>query len=117
MHMSVSARTIAGVVLLAHIFSPAISAAPFAPTGNRGSDKVVTKVHGFHCRPEVGWDATLGYYRRHSHRGICRDYQGCMREQQRCIFMLGRGWDVWKYERWGSENWRYTNCMIRAGCN
>jgi hypothetical protein len=39
-----------------------------------------------------------------------------MREQQRCIFGLGRGWDVWKYERWGSDNWRYTNCMIRAGC-
>lgn len=39
-----------------------------------------------------------------------------MKQQQRCIFTNGRGWDVWKYERWGFDNWRYTNCMIRAGC-
>lgn len=108
---------LAVLFLFALGFGAPVLSAPFAGVpAHHGSGQAITKVHGFHCRPEYGWDARVGDYRRHTHPGICRDYQGCMKQQQRCIFVHGRGWDVWKYERWGFDNWRYTNCMIRAGC-
>jgi hypothetical protein len=77
---------------------------------------VVTKVHGFHCRKELGWDPRAGVYRKHSHEGICRDYKGCMREMYRCNLLMGRGWDEWSYERWGFDNWRFNRCMLNSGC-
>lgn len=88
------------------------------PQPGGGGEKIsgIEQIHGFHCRPMVGWDASVGHYRQHTHPGICANYQGCMKQQQRCSLILGRGWDVWKYERWGFDNWRYTNCMIEAGC-
>lgn len=93
-------------------------AAPFVAHDGRARKAYtyVEKVHGFHCRSELGWDPVSGAYRRHNHPGICRDYYGCLKEHQRCIFVLGRGFESWQYERWGSDNWRYTSCMIRNGC-
>ena len=74
------------------------------------------KVHGFHCREELGWDPRGGVYRRHSHKGICEDYKRCLQVHHRCIFLNGRGIEGWKYERWGWDNWRYTSCMLDRGC-
>lgn len=79
-------------------------------------DAAVQKVHGFHCKPYVGWNPVAGAYQRHSHPGICNDYQRCLREHERCIFVNGRGFEKWQFERWGSDNWRYSSCMIRSGC-
>lgn len=79
-------------------------------------DGIVQRVHGFHCRPELGWDPRSGLFRRHSHAGICSNYKRCLEVHHRCIFVLGRGWDSWKYERWYDDNWRYTNCMLERGC-
>lgn len=76
----------------------------------------VLRVHGFHCKPYVGWDPVAGVYQRHSHPGICNDYQRCLREHERCIFINGRGFEKWQFERWGWDNWRYSSCMIRSGC-
>jgi hypothetical protein len=86
-------------------------AAAFAAAGS-----LVDKVHGFHCRRVLGWDPVAGVYRYHSHKGICRDYKRCLREQKRCIFVLGRGFQPWSYEAFGADNGRYFACMIRAGC-
>lgn len=77
---------------------------------------LVTEVHGFHCRRELGWDPRAGVYHKHSHEGICRDYKRCMREMYRCNLLMGRGWDEWSFERWGNDNWRYSRCMLNAGC-
>jgi hypothetical protein len=77
---------------------------------------IVSKVHGFHCRKLFGWDPVAGVYRYHRHEGICRDYQGCLRKQKRCLFLLGQGFQRWSYEAFGEDNWRYTRCMIRSGC-
>lgn len=96
------------------------SAQPFAGAavagynGDHGS--LINKIHGFHCRSVLGWDPVAGVYRYHRHAGICRDYQRCLAKQKRCIFLLGRGWERWSYERFGSDNWRFTACMVRAGC-
>jgi hypothetical protein len=76
----------------------------------------IEKVHGFHCREELGWDPRSGLFRRHSHPGICRDYKRCLEVHHRCIFVNGRGFEGWRYERWGRDNWRYTNCMLERGC-
>jgi len=121
MTVSVMKKIAWGIAWICLLVFPAF-AGPFSSGVSRSlswhheSSPSITRVHGFHCRPEVGWDARVGYYRRHSHPGICKDYEGCLKQQQRCIFINGRGWDVWKYERWGYDNWRYTNCMIKAGC-
>lgn len=72
--------------------------------------------HGFHCRRAYGWDPAAGVYHWHTHPGICRDYQGCLRKQRRCIFLLGRGFEAWTYESFGRDNRRFTKCMIRSGC-
>ena len=77
---------------------------------------VVGKVHGFHCRKVLGWDPVAGVYRYHSHPGICRNYKRCLREQKRCIFVLGNGFERWSYEAFGYDNERFTACMIRNGC-
>jgi hypothetical protein len=74
------------------------------------------KVHGFHCRSVFGWDPVAGAYRHHKHAGICANYKRCLREQKRCVFVLGRRRDPWSYEAFGSDNVRFTRCMIRAGC-
>jgi hypothetical protein len=96
------------------------SAQPFAGTvaTGHGADgtSLITKVHGFHCRSVLGWDPVAGIYHYHRHEGICRDYQRCLSKQKRCIFLLGRGWERWSYERFGSDNSRFSACMIRAGC-
>lgn len=73
-------------------------------------------VHGFHCRPYFGWDPVAGVYQQHSHPGICEDYQRCLKVSKRCIFIHGRGFDKWTYERWGWDNWRYSSCMIKHNC-
>src|SRR5262245_47788376 len=77
---------------------------------------LVEQVHGFHCRPVLGWDPVAGVYHVHSHKGICANYKRCLREHQRCIFILGGGFEAWTYERFGEDNYRYYGCMIRAGC-
>jgi len=87
-----------------------------AAGGRTGDVAIVIKVHGFHCRKELGWDPNVGLYRYHRHEGICRDYKRCLRQHHRCILDLGRGWTTWKYEDWGWENWRYTSCMMRNTC-
>lgn len=76
----------------------------------------VHKIHGFHCREELGWEPRSGLFRRHSHKGICDDYKRCLQVHHRCIFVNGRGIEGWKYERWGNDNWRYTSCMLERGC-
>ncbi len=63
---------------------------------------LVSKVHGFHCRSVLGWDPVAGVYRYHSHPGICRNYKRCLREQKRCMFVLGQGFERWSYEAFGS---------------
>jgi hypothetical protein len=63
-------------------------------SGQRGGAALVEKTHGFHCRPVLGWDPRAGVYHVHRHEGICKDYQGCWRQSQNCIFMLGRGWGL-----------------------
>lgn len=80
------------------------------------AEGVIIKVHGFHCRRVLGWNPSLGIYDHHRHEGICQDYERCWRAQQRCIFILGRGWGGWKLERFRYDNWRYTSCMMRKGC-
>ena len=80
------------------------------------SSRLFHRVHGFHCRSELGWNPRTGLYERHSHLGICRNYKRCLEIHHRCILVLGRGWDSWKYERWGDDNWRYTECMLERGC-
>lgn len=90
--------------------------AAFASAEHAGADTMIHKVHGFHCRPVLGWDPVAGVYRVHRHPGICRDYRGCLREQKRCIFLLGRRFEPWSYEAFGSDNARFTACMIRSGC-
>ena len=77
---------------------------------------LVHKVHGFHCRKMLGWDAVAGVYHLHSHPGICANYKRCIRAQKRCVFLRGGGFQDWSYELFGSENDRFTRCMIRAGC-
>lgn len=76
----------------------------------------VEKVHGFHCREQLGWDPRAGVYRLHSHPGICEDYTRCLEVHHRCILLNGRGFEGWRYERWGWDNWRYTSCMLDRGC-
>lgn len=80
------------------------------------SSGLLNKVHGFHCRRELGWDPRTGVYRYHRHEGICQDYKRCMREMYKCNLFMGRGWDQWSFERWGWDNWRYSSCMLDAGC-
>lgn len=80
------------------------------------ADGAVIRVHGFHCRGVLGWNPSRGVYDHHRHEGICQDYERCWRAQQRCIFVLGKGWGGWKYERFRFDNWRYTSCMMRKGC-
>jgi hypothetical protein len=77
---------------------------------------VVRKVHGFHCRRVFGWDPVAGVYQPHSHPGICHDHNRCLREQKRCMFVLGRGFQQWSYEAFGADNTRFSACMIRSGC-
>ena len=77
---------------------------------------LLEKVHGFHCRKVLGWDPVAGVYHVHRHEGICRNYQRCLKEHKRCIFVLGGGFEPWTYERFGWDNYRYSGCMIRAGC-
>lgn len=77
---------------------------------------LLERVHGFHCRPVMGWDPAAGVYHVHRHEGICRDYNRCMRVMYRCNLVMGRGWDAWTYERWGEDNWRFDRCMLDAGC-
>lgn len=104
------------------LFSATLGAAHAVPlSGWQGSKvdrdtSIVEKMHGFHCRAELGWDPRAGIFRRHSHRGICEDYKRCLEVHHRCIFVLGRGIDSWRYERWGEDNWRYTSCMLDRGC-
>jgi len=94
-----------------------VSALPFASmAGIDHRHSVVGRVHGFHCRSELGWDARAGVHRYHRHDGICKDYKRCVVQQHRCNLFLGRGWDSWQLERWGFDNWRYTDCMMRNGC-
>lgn len=80
------------------------------------SQSLVEKVHGFHCRKVLGWDPVGGVYRLHSHAGICQNYPRCLKEHRRCIFVLGGGFEEWSFERFGADNYRYTDCMLRAGC-
>jgi hypothetical protein len=98
-------------------FALRVSAQPFAAMGAiNHPNSAVTRVHGFHCRSELGWDARVGVHHYHRHDGICKDYKPCVGEQRRCSMILGRGWDSWQFERWGFDNWRYTDCMMRNGC-
>lgn len=94
------------------------SAQPFAASvvGDDVAISAVTPVHGFHCRSMPGWDARVGVYRYHQHDGICKNYQRCVTQHRRCSIVLGRGWEGWQIERWGFDNWRYTDCMMRNGC-
>lgn len=102
------------VALFAALAQPTL-AQPFAHTTDNGSS-IVTPVHGFHCRSVPGWDARVGTYRAHRHEKICRDYQRCVAEHRRCSMALGRSWEGWQLERWGYDNWRYIECMMRHGC-
>jgi hypothetical protein len=119
---SVFAHFAAACVVAIGIAGPlAERGAAFPLTGLQSAERgtreaFVRKVHGFHCRSVLGWDPVAGVYRRHRHRGICRDYRRCLHEQKRCIFVLGRGFERWSYETFGSENARFTACMIRSGC-
>jgi hypothetical protein len=104
------------VVLLAQHGAAQPLAGSAAGGQNAAGFGLVTKVHGFHCRKELGWDPRAGVYRYHRHEGICKDYKRCMREMYRCNLLMGRGWDAWSYERWGWDNWRFSSCMLDAGC-
>lgn len=102
---------------LSATFVERVSALPFDARGAINQpNSVVTRVHGFHCRSELGWDAKAGVRRYHRHDGICKDDKRCLVQQRRCNLLLGRGWDSWQFERWGFDNWRYTDCMMRNGC-
>lgn len=105
---------VASLVVLAQ----SVSAHPFGglPGSERAGPSSLTRVHGFHCRRELGWNPRTGLYEYHRHEGICANYKGCVREMYRCNLLMGRGWDMWTYERWGWDNWRFDSCMLRAGC-
>jgi hypothetical protein len=107
---------VAAVFVASHFPAQAMPPAGSAYVVLQQDSSSVERVHGFHCREELGWDPRAGLYRRHSHRGICEDYKRCLQVHHRCIFIHGRGIDSWKYERWGRDNWRYTNCMLERGC-
>src|SRR5262245_16706402 len=77
---------------------------------------LVESAPGLHGRKMLGWDPVGGVYRMHSHAGICQNYPRCLREHRRCIFVLGGGFEEWSFERFGADNYRYTDCMLRAGC-
>jgi hypothetical protein len=107
------------LTLAAAFAEPSAALAPagaHAATQSAGGASIVHKAHGFHCRRVPGWDPVAGVYRYHRHEGICRNYRGCLREHKRCIFILGRGFQRWSYESFGSDNARYFGCMIRSGC-
>ena len=114
------AAALALAICLSGIVAGRGSADPFTGgvTLGRGAlpAALVEKAHGFHCRPVLGWDPVAGLYHVHSHPGICRNYARCVRQHQRCIFVLGGGFEPWTYERFGNGNYRYYGCMIRAGC-
>jgi hypothetical protein len=82
-----------------------------------GVERLVTPVHGFHCRPEYGWNSHAGVYNMHRHEGVCESFDRCIGVHRKCLRVFARGWDKWNYERWGFNNWKYTSCMIRYGCN
>lgn len=111
-----------GVVALVCSLSVACMAMPVEAISLVRSDAAAQKspyvqpVHGFHCRPMYGWDARFGIYHRHTHPGICANYQRCMKVMYRCDLLRGKGWEAWSYERWGFDNWRYDKCMLNAGC-
>ena len=100
---------------LVHSAGPATATSAAGLAQSKPVDNV-HKVHGFHCREELGWEPRSGLFRRHSHKGICDDYKRCLQVHHRCIFVNGRGIEGWKYERWGHDNWRYTSCMLERGC-
>ena len=107
------------IVLISCLLEPgAVLARPLLNSAAATSQPALyfEKIHGFHCREEYGWDPRSGRYSRHSHRGICEDYKRCLEVHHRCIFIHGRGFEGWRYERWGRDNWRYTNCMLERKC-
>jgi len=109
----------AWLVLAAAVFAGMAQAEPLPgsrSTASHQTGSAIEKVHGFHCREEMGWDPRTGLYRRHSHMGICENYKRCLEVHHRCIFLNGRGFDSWRYERWGWDNYRYTSCMLERGC-
>lgn len=114
------ARVLAIAILTVVSFgtTPLGAAQPFSGITRHDADRneFVHKAHGFHCRSVLGWDPRSGVYSKHRHEGICRDYKRCMREMYRCNLRMGRGWDSWSYERWGRDNWRFSSCMLDAGC-
>jgi hypothetical protein len=117
----VLARVIAACALAVAVSGPLAqrgSAEPFAGARDAGAAPapIVQTVHGFHCRKMLGWDPVAGAYRYHSHPGICKNYNRCLRVQERCMFRLGAGIQKWTYELLGQDNWRYTDCMIANGC-
>jgi hypothetical protein len=113
----VAARLALACCLLWSVAGPGF-ADPFGAAAKHSAPaaSLVELAHGFHCRPMLGWDPVAGLYRVHSHPGICRNYSRCYREHQRCIFILGGGFEPWTYERFGHDNYRYYGCMIRSGC-
>jgi hypothetical protein len=118
----VFARLAAACVVAISVAGPLTEGVAAHPTGVQAAGhgdagmSIVSTVHGFHCRRVLGWDPVAGVYRYHRHEGICRDYKRCLREQKRCIFRLGRGFQRWSFEAFGAENARFTACMIRSGC-
>lgn len=111
------ALCLCAAIYLASGAGPAVSG-PFSITGSApdAAQTLIEKAHGFHCRKMLGWDPVGGVYRMHSHAGICQNYPRCLREHRRCILVLGGGFEEWSYERFGADNYRYTGCMLRAGC-
>ena len=113
-------KMIAAFVALAFTIPHAAAAGfamnPFRFNAPSQKSPYVQLAHGFHCRPMYGWDPRLGIYHRHSHPGICADYQRCLKVMYRCDLVRGKGWEPWSYERWGFDNWRFDKCMLNAGC-
>jgi hypothetical protein len=113
-------RLVATCIVAIGILVPLADRGSTAPFGladrPHQATPLLEKVHGFHCRKVLGWDPVAGVYHVHRHEGICRNYQRCLNEHKRCLFILGKGWEPWTYERFGWDNYRYSGCMIRAGC-
>jgi hypothetical protein len=95
------------VSVLMMIFATACFAQPVGPAAARlPQADFALRVHGFHCKPEFGWDGRVGQFRWHRHVGICQDWRRCFEIYKFCEKAFGEGF----------RQYRADKCMLRNGC-
>jgi hypothetical protein len=79
---------------------------PLAAGAAVKSREALQPAHGFHCRPEYGWNPRTGYYDLHIHQKSCRDYRRCVGVYRKCLRLFGNEY----------TQRRYTLCMMELDC-